>query len=160
VVARGDNLEILARGGHYEGLPIVLDDGRVVFHERGRGLVGPGWHRAGMQRFFGANNRGQVAVATTDGIWRDGELVASAGFGDFRAAALDDRGEVVHASSPVGGRLGVYAGDRRLVGLGDDLAGSRVEDLAFNQASLRPDGRLAVRVRLADGRGLILGWRL
>ncbi len=160
VLATGAGIEVVARGGQYEGLPVVLDDGRVVFHERGAGLRGVPWRREGMQRFFGANNRGQVAVATADGIWLDDDRVSASGFASHRAAALDDLGHVVHASVPHGGELSVYAGDDRLVGLGDPIDGSRVIDLAFNQASLRPDGRLAVRVGLADGRGLILGWRL
>lgn len=160
VLATRVGIEVIARGGHYEGLPVVLDDGRVVFHERGAGLRGVPWRRDGMQRFFGANNQGQVAVATTDGVWVDGKRVIAEGFVSHRAAALDDHGHVVHASTPAGGRLGAYTGTERLVGLGDALDGSTVTDLAFNQASLRPDGRLAVRVKLADGRGLILGWRL
>jgi len=158
VLAVGRDIEVVARGGHYEGLAVVLDDGRVVFHERGAGLRGVPHYREGMQRFFGANNHGQVAVATPQGIWRDDELVIDS-FESCRAAALDDHGHVVHASTPAGGQLGAYVGNERLVGLGDRVQGSAVVDLAFNQASLRPDGRLAVRVGLADGRGLILGWR-
>ncbi len=160
VLATARGLEVVARGGHYEGLAVVLDDGRVVFHERGEGLRGVPWQREGMQRFFGANNHGQVAVATQSGIWLDEVRLISRGFVSHRSAALDDLGHVVHASTAAGGKLGVYAGKERLVGLGDALEGSTVTDLAFNQASLRPDGRLAVRVALADGRGLILGWRL
>jgi hypothetical protein len=159
VLATARGVEVVARGGSYEGLPVVLDDGSVVVHERGRGLVRGGElvvPGADLGRFFGANNRGQVAVATPRGIEVDGRVVVDEGFVACRAAALDDAGRVVHVSTPRGGQPGAYAGSSRLVGLGDDLLGSTVVDLAFNQASFSRVGDLAVRVKLADGRGFIL----
>jgi 8-oxo-dGTP pyrophosphatase MutT (NUDIX family) len=102
------------------------------------------------------NGGGGVFVA------RDGMIVAiqtDGAFESYRGALVCDAG-VVRIATPIGGTLGLFAGPDpevdRILAIGDPLFGSTVEEFAANPVSVNAVGRLAVRLTLADGRGLIV----
>jgi cell division septal protein FtsQ len=77
-----------------------------------------------------------------------------------RGALITGAGAVVLVATPRGGSLGLFAGpdpaaDRILV-IGDPLLRSTVAELASNPVSVNATGQVAIRVRLTDGRQLIL----
>jgi len=67
---------------------------------------------------------------------------------------------VVFIATPRGGTLGLFAGPDpvadRILALGDPLFGSTVTEFASNPVSVNAAGQVAVRVRLTEGRQLIL----
>ena len=122
--------------------------------------------------FPSANEGGTVAFAATlpsdDGgifVVDDGRIATiletdDRGFESCRGALITNGGAVVSIATPVGGGLGLFFGPDpvadRILACGDPLLASTVENLAANPVSVNSAGELAVRVRLEDGRQLIL----
>lgn len=111
--------------------------------------------------FVGADDDGSpwIWVARSDSL--GGRTMHGAGaFESLRGALLDARGYLVFYATPSGGQLGVYAGPDpqrdRILGVGDPWAGSTVAEFALNPVSIDAEGRLALRVLLADGREAVL----
>ncbi|MGL6280263.1 MAG: hypothetical protein ACRC50_12000 [Gaiella sp.] len=91
------------------------------------------------------------------------EIAFDAGdrFASFRGALLGGDGTAFVLGTPRrGAGLGLFRGPDpvrdRLVAIGDDLLDSVVDDLAANPVSVNEVGQVVVRVRLADGRELVL----
>jgi hypothetical protein len=137
-------------------------------------LVETGEHLTSIQPFASGDAAGTIVFAAADrdgvsGLFtiEDGRRSPACGpdpaFVSVRGG-LSWPGGVVRIATPASGALGLFVGPDpdadRLVGIGDDLDGSRVVDLAANSVSLNRHGRIAVRVALADGRELILAWDL
>lgn len=166
------------------GLPVVTAEGGLVFRADRRG-GGQGIYRAvghtvtavvetgdtfgALALFPSVGARGEVAFvgmlrAGGGGVFleRGGRIVGLAdtgdGFSSFRGALVG--GGVVHYATPRGGELALYDGRdalrNRLFGLGDTLFGAAIVDLALNPVSINRAGQLAIRVRLADDRQLIV----
>ena len=190
-VADGDRLTTVAAAGAgrfsgFEGLPVILADGRVVFRaDRGphrhsihlwapdgreRIVAETGDRFSELGRFPHANARGDVVFDARPqqgraGIFRarEGEITpvvdTTAGFEEFRGALVDDAGRVVFYATPTGGTLAIHRSENgvhaRVVGLGDELAGSPIIDLALNPVSFNNTGQIALRLKLADGRQFI-----
>jgi hypothetical protein len=87
-------------------------------------------------------------------------VVGGPAFASYRGALIDEAGRVVFCATPAGGALDIYRGpdpkEDRVLGVGDACAGSTVAEFALNPVSINAAGHFAVRVRLADGRGLVL----
>ena len=100
------------------------------------------------------------------GIFRasDGKMTTIAdtngAFESFRGALINDSGTVFFYATPRGGRLGIYAGSDPLadavLSIGDPLFDSTVVDFALNPVSINERGELAIRIRLANARQMIV----
>lgn len=156
------NQTTLARG-HIEGLPVVNDAGSVAF----RTTLPDGRHAIylddrlvaaapALGRFPSLNHRGVVGFVSPQGVhrWRDGTVDTLHEGWDYRGALVDDEGRVVFYATPPGATLGIYARGERV--LGDGFDGTTILEFALNPVSINAAGELVVRVRLADGRQLIL----
>lgn len=128
--------------------PFLLSDDSVVFE----GTVG---------------DRDGIYVASGAGISCviQGRPAGQAGFESFRGAYVDHSGAVVFYATPANGTIGLYSGADpvadRIVGVGDRLWGvtggdARITEVVMNPVSINARGQLAVRLRLADGRGAIV----
>jgi hypothetical protein len=155
----------------FHGLPVIDASGTVVFradrtdgvegvYAAGDGEVEPivetGVRFESLAPFPSANDAGTVAFASGAGVFTvtGGKVVRIDEEGTFescRGALIDNAGAVVVIATPPGGTLGLYSGNERILGIGDALFGSTVEDFASNPVSLNDRGRLAVRVKLTDG---------
>jgi hypothetical protein len=174
------------RWSRFHGLPVIAKDGTVVFradrsdgvqgvyigHEgRIRAVVETGDQFQTVAPFPSVNDRGTVAFAATlvaggAGIFtvRNGRIITIIGpdgaFEACRGALINAVDEVVCIATPRGGRLGLFAGadpdGDRILCLDDPLLGSTVAELASNPVSVNAAGQVAIRVTLADGRGVIL----
>jgi hypothetical protein len=170
----------------FEGLPVVDDDGQVVFradlpdarqgiflHRDGQcaAVATTGEDFVELARFPTLNGRGVVAFAATrasggSGIFTAGAdglacvVDAAAGFESFRGVLVNDAGPVAFYGTPTGGHIGIYTGTdplrHRLLGVGDSLSGGTVVDFALNPVSINEPGQIAIRVALDDGRRFIL----
>jgi hypothetical protein len=170
----------------FRGLPIATRRGLVFLadlvgggqelcrHTRAAGLTVLADTRgefAEFGNFPAANEAGVVVCAARrkqrgEGIFVLGEpdgpreVVGGPAFASYRGALISESGRVVFFATPVGGALGIYRGpdsrEHRVLGIGDAWAGSTVVEFALNPVSSNARGQLAIRVRLADGRGLLL----
>jgi hypothetical protein len=170
----------------FEGLPVVTRDGTVVFradHKDGRQSVlaarggvlatiaATGERFRALGHFPGANDAGAVSFGATLASGVEGVFVAAGGetttvadssgpFESFRGAWINNAGGVVFCATPKGGALGIYRGPDpkrdAILGTGDPLLGSTITEFALNPVSVNDAGQVAIRVRLADGRQLIV----
>jgi hypothetical protein len=168
------------------GLPVINGGGTVVFRaDREDGVQGVYAGHEGSIRtvaetgdlfetlafFPSVNDRGIVAFAATlraggAGIFTVDEgritpiIGADGAFETYRGALITSAGAVVCIATPRGGSLGLFAGPDpeadRILALGDPLLGSTVAELVSNPVSVNAAGEVAIRVRLTDGRQLIL----
>ncbi len=168
----------LALPGGGVGLRVDRADGSeaIVVREADGGWravveTGDGRFRA-LGRFPCANREGAIAFAATlagngaDAVVVDRgsgpEIAFHAGdaFASFRGALIAGDGSLVVLGTPRGGGLGLFRGSDpvrdRLVAVGDELLGSVVADLAANPVSVNAVGQVVTRVRLDDGRELVL----
>jgi hypothetical protein len=189
-VRRGARFHAIADAGDrfcgFEGLPVVNNDGHVVFRailpEDRQGIfvhrdaqcatvamTGDDFEEIG--HFPIMNDRGAVAFAArrtsgVSGIFTvaSGRLAcvvdAETGFERFRGILINNTGPVAFYGTPTGGQLGIYAGTdpmrHRVLGLGDTLFGATVVDFALNPVSINELGQIAIRVAFDDGRQFIL----
>ncbi len=81
-------------------------------------------------------------------------------FESLRGALTSGGGAVVFMGTPRAGRLALFSGpnvhDDRILGIGDTLCGSTVEEFALNPVSMNDACQLAIRVKLANGLQLVL----
>lgn len=170
----------------FDGLPVVDDRGCITFRAdlvgggqaidvgdgaRSTRIARTGDEYAELGRFPHSSRDGAtVAFVATRPDGRSGVYVvedgatdvvvdSSAGFESFRGALLDSAGRAVFYATPRGGALAVYAGGDSadpLLGVGTPLHGSTVAGFALNPVSVNGAGQLAIRVALADGRGMIV----
>jgi hypothetical protein len=168
------------------GLPVINRTGSVVFRADltagGQAVcVGDGARSAvaaetgaeftSIGQFPTLNDAGTVAFCATLEGGKSGVFIAWAGdivtlidsdspFESFRGVLLDNAGRVVFYATPRGGELGVFAGDDPqrdcIVGLGASRFGSSVVDFALNPVSINGAGQIGIRLKLADGRQLIV----
>ena len=115
----------------------------------------------GTVAFAATLRAGGAGIFTVDEGGRTTQIVNTDGaFETCRGALITGAGAVVCIATPPGGTLGLFAGPDpeadRILALGDPLLGSTVEDLASNPVSVNDDGQVAIRVKLTDGRQLIL----
>ncbi|MEO5919361.1 MAG: choice-of-anchor tandem repeat NxxGxxAF-containing protein [Candidatus Limnocylindrales bacterium] len=139
----GPPISIAETGDVFTGFgdfPTLIDDGAVAFCAK---------LRSGGSGVFVASEGFVATVIDTSGA-----------FESFRGVLLDATGGVIFYGTPKDGRLGVFSGpepDRdRLIGLGEPFDGSTVVDFALNPVSMNAVGQVALRVKLADDRQLIL----
>jgi hypothetical protein len=160
----------------FHGLPVINESGTVVFRaDRTDGVQGIYAARDGevepvvetgesfesLAAFPSANDDGTVAFAAGAGIFtvtdgRVGRIDEDGMFEWCRGALIDNHGGVVVIATPPGGTLGLYTGKQRILGVGDALFGSTVEEFVSNPVSVNDRGQLAIRVKLADGKQLII----
>lgn len=170
----------------FHGLPVINNRDQVLFRaertdgrhgiyiadgQRHTTVVETGDEFRELAAFPMFNDNGTVVYAGTrisgeSGIFvaRGGEsrlVVGQAnGFAHFRGALIDNAGRVVFFATPVSGSLGIFSLDdpasRLMLGIDSAVAGSQVTDFALNPVSLNNRGQLAVRLRLADSRQLIV----
>lgn len=180
-VAGTDGVRIVAEVGGditgFQGLPVVSSRGEVLYradlHEgaaiflEDREIVRTGAEFTELGRFPHMNDSGEIVFAGVrngaSGIYKlaNGETetvidTATAPFESFRGALICEAGQVVYYATPAGGQLGIYRGSKRLMSLGDEAYGSTVTDLALNPVSINRHGQLAIRIKLADDRQMIL----
>jgi hypothetical protein len=181
-----DVVAVACAGEQFQGLPLVDADGAVSFRvdagfsqsvvtvHRGvvRSLVATGKELSAVGNFPCLSAGGALVFAGADSHGLAGVFVAlpgevpralvgeGAGFASFRGALVDGVGRVVMYATPPGGQLGIYDGPdparHRIVGVGDRFEGGEVAEVALNPVSIGGDGALAVRLRLASGRQLIV----
>jgi hypothetical protein len=170
----------------FQGLPVINGKGTVVFRADldagGHGIylsdgeafeavavTGDCFHELG---FFPCVNGADMVVfsATLSGggagifTVADGKLTTivdtNSGFESFRGALINERGTVFFYGIPRGGRLGIYAGagpmSDAIVSIGDPLFDSSVDEFALNPVSINNCDQLAIRIRLANDRHLIV----
>jgi len=180
-VSRRGSIETIAETATFpdgfDGLPVVTRTGMVVFRAR-EGIYA---HRDGvltaiatigdrfraLGRFPCANDRDEIVfdAITNDGIAgvfraSGGDVTpvvdASSGFESFRGALIDGAGRVFFYATPTSGTLGIYFEADRILSIGDPLFDSTVVELALNPVSIGDGGRLAIRLRLANERQLVV----
>ena len=174
------------RWSAFHGLPVITERGSVVFRADGRdgvqgiysGLDGSieaevetGDRFETIAPFPSANDHGVVAFAATVAAGRGGTFTThdgrttqivdtDDGFESCRGALITNTGQVISIATPRDGGLGFFAGPDpdadRILAVGDTLFGSTVEEVVANPVSVNTAGQLAVRVRLVEGRQLIL----
>lgn len=180
VAAKGECMlvaEVGERFACFHGLPVVRECGDVAFRADlvdGRQGVylwdgtevsavaesGDAWTSLGS--FPSANEESLVFAASTSSgsgvfVSTDGAIRPYVqGAGQFRGALIAASGRVVHFVTPVDGQLAVYEGAQKVLGIGDGWLGSSISEFALNSVSISPSGRLAIRVRLQDGRQVIV----
>jgi hypothetical protein len=170
----------------FQGLPVINNRGTVVFRadlEDGRqaiyaGLGGSLVLIADTSSLFKSlalfpiiNDEETVAFAA---ILKSGEagvftvtggkvrtvVNTQAPFESFRGVPINNAGTLIFYGSPKGADLGVYAGPAptadRIISIGESLFGSTVVDFALNPVSINETSQLAIRVRLANDRQLIV----
>jgi len=153
----------------------LKDGGQGVYSAAGDGLpaaiVDTTGRFADLTSFPGANDHGVVAFCARlksggAGVFTaiEGRVSAVIGpddrFASFRAALINNAGVFVFSATPRGGNLGLFGGPDpvidKIVAIGDPMAGSTVEDFAANPVSLNDAGQVAIRIRLANGRQMIV----
>lgn len=170
----------------FHGLPVIDDAGRVLFRadltsagqavvlgdgESQRTIAATGDVFSALAPFPAISDAGLVVFAASLRAGGSGVFAASDGsidtivdsrapFESFRGALADGRASVVFFATPRDGRLGVFRGpdprSDRILAIGDTLAGSVITEFALNPVSINHSGQLAIRVRLADSRQLII----
>jgi len=170
----------------FHGLPVINSRGAVVFRADLKtgaqgvyvGDGGPltpiaetGDFFSGLGDFPIMNDAGTVAFCATLQGGGSGVFTASAGeiatvidtsspFESFRGVLLDSAGRMIFYATPRGGELGVFTGRDPLgdclLSLGAPLFGSTVVDFALNPVSMNDVGQIAIRVKLANERQLVL----
>ena len=169
----------------FHGLPVINRAGTVVFRaDRKDGVQGIYSGRGEsiaivaetgdifetLAPFPSVNDQGTVAFAATLRVGGAGIFTADEGritrvdtegaFEVCRGALINSAGAVVCIATPRGRSLGLFAGPDpeadRILAVGDPLLGSTVTELASNPVSVNAAGQVAIRVRLTDGRQLIL----
>jgi hypothetical protein len=170
----------------FHGLPVVDDLGTVVFRaDRSDGSEGiyasgqgccetiaeTGGDLESLGRFPCVSAPGIVMVSGRIRGVGDAVLTLADGgltiietpgaFETIRGVLAAASGAIVRIATPHRGRLGLFDGPDpvrdAIVAIGDDVLDSSVTDLAANPVSINAAGRLAIWVRLADGREAILG---
>lgn len=169
----------------FHGLPVINSQGTVVFRadrEEGQGIYassGGALHTIAdtshlfehLGSFPFVNDAGTVVFSATlktgrAGIWAvTGSKMtpvaqADDSFESFRGALINNAGTVIFYATPRGGQLGIYARSdasaERLLAIGDPLFGSTVADFALNPVSVNHVDQVAIRVRLANQRQVIV----
>ncbi len=170
----------------FQGLPVINGKGTVVFRadletgghgiylSRGQGLeavavTGDHFRELGLFPCLDDEDRVVFSATLSDGdagifTVAGGETTTiagtSAGFESFRGALLNDAGTVFFYATPRGGLLGIYAVTDSIIdpvlAVGDPLFDSSVVGFALNPVSVNNRDQLAIRVRLANGRHLIV----
>jgi hypothetical protein len=126
---------------------------------RGLGLF-PALNDSGTVGFVGVDENGESGVfAAAEG--KVERLVhKEAPFKSFRGVLINRKGLVAFYASPPDGRLGIYMGpdpiSDKVISVGDSLLESAVGEFALNPVSANEAGQIAVRLRLANNRQLIV----
>ena len=116
-------------------------------------------------RFPSASQDGAIAFAGTragrPGIYlhrgsSTSCLIDSPDFESYRGVLINRSKNYVFCATPAGGSLGVYVGDERILGIGDELGDSSVLEFGLNAVSINEAGHLAICVALADGEQAIV----
>jgi hypothetical protein len=170
----------------FQGLPVVNNYGTVVFRadlkEGGRGIYqGSGGSLATMADtchlfsdvglFPSTNDEGIVVFSATLKVGGAGIFTVTEGkittvvntnsrFEGFRGALINNEGTIIFFATPRGGELGIYSGPNpigdKIISIGDPLFGSTVAGFALNPVSLNDVDQVAIRVRLANDRQVII----
>ncbi len=113
---------------------------------RGDGTIGFGAVAAhGDAGAFAARRARLFTLAAPDGA-----------FATPCAALLADRGHFAIVGTAPDGDISVFAGGRRVLGVGDTFEGARIVEIAANPVSINAGGALAVRVLCDEGRQAIV----
>jgi hypothetical protein len=170
----------------FAGLPVISSGGAVAFRsDLPEGDEGIHWQRGeqsrciadtrdefvSLGRFPSMGSGDEVAFVAKK---RDGSsgayqsraggrttiATSARGFESFRGVLAPHADRYVFYATPVGGPLAIYAGpdpDRhRVLGIGDDYAGSSIVGFALNPVSMNRHGQLALRLELATGQQAIV----
>ncbi len=170
----------------FQGLPVVDRAGAVTFRanlkDGGAGIyadqVGSfsaiaetGELFSELGAFPSANDLGSVAFCATLASGGSGLFISTAcavsafvdtkdPFESFRGVLINNRDDVIFYATPRGGALGIFSGPDpakdKVVGIGDALCNSVVTDFALNPVSFNNANQVAIRLKLADGRQLIV----
>ncbi|MCC6426159.1 MAG: hypothetical protein IT435_04995 [Phycisphaerales bacterium] len=115
---------------------------------------------AGVVAFCATLRNGGSAVFTTTGGEHLPLVDTTAGFESFHGVLINNASHRVFYATPNGGSLGVFIGpDAKrdlLLGIGSSFLESTIAEFALNPVSINDAGPLAIRVRLADQRQLIV----
>jgi hypothetical protein len=170
----------------FHGLPVINSYGVVVFRadltSGGQGIYlgdgGPpivvaeaGLAFSGLGHFPFMDDAGSVAFCAGLAGGGSGIFVASAGhietvidttgaYESFRGALLSDEGQLIFYGTPRGGELGVFTGRDPsrdwILRVGGPLFDSTVVEFALNPVSINRIGQIAIRVKLANNRQLVV----
>jgi hypothetical protein len=162
VLFRADLVD--GRGGIYLAdsgrLELIVQTGEIF---RALGAFPSLDHDAGTVAFSATRHDGGAGIFVARRSRIETVVEAGGAFESVRGGLLGG-GKWVFFATPRGGSLGVYRGpdpvEDRLVGIGDEVLGSTVVDLALNSVSLDPAGPLAIRLGLASGAEIIASARL
>lgn len=173
--AQGDTVIAMAGEGFasFQGLPVVNDkrsvcfradlaDGRqgIYLWDMGtvRTIAETGAEFGELGRFPSLNDSGCVGFVDPGRgvfVWEVETHCVHSGMESYRGVLLHDEG-FVHFGTPAGGTMGVYLGDERVLGMGDSFAESTISEFALNPVSINGRGQIAARVKLEDGRQMIV----
>ena len=118
-----------------------------------------------------SNNKGKVVFCATlkegrAGVFQaaDGKLVklvdSTRDFESFRGVLIDDSENIFFYATPRNGKLGIYAylngSAEKIIAFGDSFANSKLKEFALNPVSINSSGQLAIRMKLENGRQLIV----
>lgn len=170
----------------FQGLPVINSNGTVVFRadlkDGGQGIyTGSGGSLAIIadtsSRFrdlalfpiindketvaFGAALKsGGAGIFTVTGGKTTTVVDTNGPFESFRGVLINNAGSIVFYATPRGGELGIYSGPDpladRIVSIGEPWFDSTVADFALNPVSMNDVGQVAIRVRLASDRQVII----
>ena len=171
---------------HFHGLPVINSTGAVVFCADmavgGQGLYssfdGQLSLIADTSGIFGSlgafpvmNDTGSVAFcaplkAGGTGIYKvkNGQVTTiadtSGPFESFRGVLVNNAEMTVFYATPRDGVLGIYSGTDpltdKILAVGEAMLGSVVTEFALNPVSINDAGQLAIRIKLANGREMII----
>lgn len=175
--------EVNDRYSEFFGLPVVTESGSVIFRaNRPNGLEAVCKWTNGETETIADTSDEIASIApfpTMDGddvvlatALKSGEaqIIVVEPEGGRRLYDVGDRFESVRGAlfangepavfygTPQGEGIGVFSSSEgeALVQMGKPLLGGVVADFALNPVSVEPGGRVAIRVKLEDGRGFIL----
>lgn len=174
------------RFSSFQGLPIINNQGDVAFRGDlqggGSGIfrsdggdpcavveIGelfhdiapfPSMNDLGMISFGATLGTGGVGVFSTIDGHSVPVISATTPFESVRSVLINNAGFVALIATPRAGRLGVYVGPDpvadRIIAVGDSFLGSQVGEFALNPVSVNASAQLAIRVRLANDRQVIV----
>jgi hypothetical protein len=170
----------------FQGLPVLNNKGTVVFRadlkNGGQGIYTskdgarkpvvdtssrfselgrfPSFNDAGAVAFNATLKSGVAGIFTVTGEKITTVIDTDSPFESFRGVLINNAGTIVFYATPKGGELGIYCGPDpttdRILSIGETLFESMVAEFALNPVSMNELGQVAIRIKFANERQVIV----
>ena len=120
----------------------------------------PGFNDKGTAAFSAKLKSGGAGIFTTTNSNLTTVFDSTETFERFRGALINNSGEIIFFAAPVGGELGIFNGpdpvNNKILSIGDSMFDSETTDFALNPVSFNDHNQIAIRIKLANDRQLII----